>query len=145
MSPADSKILSISEITQDEVLIIKGKKYKLGYLLTGIKEYEIKDEILKTMKKKSSNNKIFQIIFYLNPGDYHRFHSPTTFFLKRRLHLVGYLFPVRESYLESHDAVFETNERVSVFGESALHGFFALVFVGALNVGTISLNFDKVN
>ena len=40
-------------------------------------------------------------------------------------------------------SVYETNERISIFGEY-LHGFISLVFVGALNVGTIDLNFDKV-
>lgn len=136
--------MSITEITENETLFIKGKKYKLGHFLTGMKEYEIKGEILETMKKKSSQNKIYQVIFYLNPGDYHRFHSPMTFFIKRRLHLVGYLFPVKESYIEKHEGVFETNERIAVFGESPEHGFLALVFVGAMNVGTITLNFEKV-
>jgi len=124
--------------------LIKGQKYKLGHFLTGIKEYEIKGEILDSMKKKSNKNKIYQIIFYLNPGDYHRFHCPTDFFIKKRFHIVGYLFPVKESYVETHKEVFETNERIAVFGESPQHGFVSLVFVGALNVGSISLNFDKV-
>ena len=112
--------------------------------MTGIKEYDIKGEIIDSMKKKSQKNKIYQVIFYLIPGDYHRFHSPTDFHIKKRLHLVGYLYPVKESYVETHDAVFESNERIAVFGESPKFGFISMVFVGALNVGSISLNFDPV-
>jgi len=116
----------------------------LGHFLTGMKEYEIKGEIIDSMKKKSSTNKIYQVIFYLNPGDYHRFHSPTEFYIKKRLHFVGFLYPVKESYVETHKEVFETNERIAVFGESPNFGFISMVFVGALNVGTINLTFDPV-
>lgn len=35
LSPADSKILKISEITFDECSIIKGASYSLGELMTG--------------------------------------------------------------------------------------------------------------
>ena len=38
--------------------------------------------------------------------------------------------------------VYEENERVCVFGEY-LNGMIALIFVGALNVGSINLTFDK--
>ena len=38
--------------------------------------YQINQNLLDTMKLNDKNNKIYQMIFYLNPGDYHRFHSP---------------------------------------------------------------------
>jgi phosphatidylserine decarboxylase len=39
--------------------------------------------------------------------------------------------------------VYETNERVAIFCEW-MQGFLSMVFVGATNVGSIGLNFDKV-
>lgn len=101
LSPADSKILAISEVVNDDVLLIKEKTYKLGHFLTGIKEYVIEGEILESMKKKK-NSKIYQCIFYLNPGDYHRFHSPTEFYAKNRNHIVGYLKPVKEDFIAKY-------------------------------------------
>lgn len=37
VSPCDSKILSISKVTKDECLLVKGVHYKLGHFLTGVK------------------------------------------------------------------------------------------------------------
>jgi phosphatidylserine decarboxylase len=59
-----------------------------------------------------------------------------------RRHVVGYLEPVRPKYLETHRDVLKSNERVNIFGEWA-EGFFAISFVGALNVGSIKLHFDE--
>ena len=79
---------------------------------------------------------------YLSPGDYHRFHSPAVFNCHYRRHISGYLDPVKPAWVNVHKDTFKDNERVSLFGEWA-HGFFAMTYVGATNVGSISLHFDK--
>lgn len=104
MSPADGKILSFSEVDNDSCLLIKGKMYSLGELLTGIKDHRFSNESLNKLKR-NPNNKLYQCIFYLNPGDYHRFHSPTDLIMKIRNHIVGYLLPVKESYLIECDVI----------------------------------------
>ena len=48
----------------------------------------------------------------------------------------------RPSYLAKHPYLHKTSERVNVFGGWA-HGFLAVSFVGATNVGSIQLHFDK--
>jgi phosphatidylserine decarboxylase len=92
--------------------------------------------------KKRDNTKMYQIIFYLAPGDYHRYHLPTDFLLKSRSHIVGHLAPVKVSYITKHKKVYETNERVALFG-TYTYGFMSLVLVGAMNVGSMTLNYDK--
>lgn len=82
------------------------------------------------------------MIFYLAPGDYHRYHSPIDFEAKKRLLIEGYLKPVKVSYIQKKPKVYENNERVCVFGEGK-NGFLSLVYVGALNVGSINLSFDE--
>ena len=47
----------------------------------------------------------------------------------------------KPSYLEKHKDVLKDNERVNVLGEWS-SGFFAISFIGALNVGSIKLLFD---
>lgn len=99
ISPCDSKILSVSEVVEDECLLLKGRNYHLGELLTGIEHYELNPETLKSMKKRE-NTKLISMIFYLAPGDYHRYHAPVDFYAKKRLLIEGYLKPVKISYIK---------------------------------------------
>ncbi|EAS01727.2 phosphatidylserine decarboxylase (macronuclear) [Tetrahymena thermophila SB210] len=144
VSPADSLCLNISEIQGDENLLVKGINYKLGEFLTGVKNYKLQDEAFQSMKinPNKSQSKIYQAIFYLNPGDYHRYHSCADITFTKRNHIVGYLAPVKVSYISKHEGVYENNERVALFGEYN-QGFFSMVFVGATNVGSMTVNFDQ--
>jgi len=92
VAPCDSKILSISKVTKDECLLVKGVHYKLGHFLTGVKGNQF--------DFGSINNGLHSIIFYLAPGDYHRYHCPVDFVAKSRLHIPGKLCPVKESNLK---------------------------------------------
>lgn len=140
-SPADSRVLTFSEVKCDEVLIVKGIEYRLGEFLTGVNSYQIQEETLAQMKR-DPKNKLYQIILYLAPGDYHRFHAPADCNFKTRNHIIGKLKPVKEKYVKTHTGVYEKNERVSLFGDW-VKGLMCMVFVGALNVGSIDLNFDS--
>ena len=57
--------------------------------------------------KKKTENKLIQIVFYLNPGDYHRYHAPTDFLAKKRLHIEGMLKPVKVGYLEKYEVIIQ--------------------------------------
>lgn len=87
-------------------------------------------------------NKVMYCVLYLAPQDYHRYHSPAYFVANYRRHIAGYLEPVMPAYLKNHKDVLKENERVNVLGEWK-HGFFAMSFIGALNVGSIVLHFDQ--
>ena len=91
---------------------------------------------------KRKGNKVMFMIIYLCPGDYHRYHSPATFSAEYRRHIPGYMELPRPSYVAKHPYLHKTSERVNVFGEWE-NGFFAVSFVGATNVGSIELHFDK--
>ena len=84
------------------------------------------------------------MVIYLSPGDYHRFHSPAIHTASYRRHIAGYLSPVKPAYVNRHKDVFRHNERVNIFGRwNQNDDFFFTSFVGALNVGSILLDFDE--
>ena len=101
------------------------------------------EALLKTVKDRG--NQLSYMVIYLSPGDYHRFHSPAIHTARFRRHIAGYLSPVKPSYVKNHRDVFKNNERVNIFGDwfGTDRLFFFLSYVGALNVGSIKLDFDN--
>lgn len=137
IAPADSRVLSFSEIKGDETLLVKNMRYRLGHFLTGQPSFIFDEANLKTLKKRE-DTKLYSVIFYLAPGDYHRYHCPTNFAVQSRSHIAGHLAPVKVSHIETTPGVYEGNERVTLFGRYPF-GFLAYVLVGALNVGSMTL------
>ncbi|KAM0747544.1 phosphatidylserine decarboxylase [Meredithblackwellia eburnea MCA 4105] len=93
-------------------------------------------------KVPREGNKLFFTVIYLAPGDYHRFHSPTSWVVERRRHFAGELFSVSPWMANKLQDLFVLNERVALLGKWR-HGFFSMVPVGATNVGSIRVNFDS--
>ncbi|OJJ45697.1 hypothetical protein ASPZODRAFT_133556 [Penicilliopsis zonata CBS 506.65] len=92
--------------------------------------------------KPLSNNALFYVVIYLAPGDYHRFHSPVPWVVESRRHFAGELYSV-SPYLQRHlPGLFTLNERVVLLGRWRW-GFFSYTPVGATNVGSIKINFDR--
>ena len=125
---------------------MKGNAYRLDEFLFGYKQ-EVKGHKRTTTERmidsaKKRQNKVKFMVLYLSPKDYHRFHSPANFTASYRRHIAGYLEPVDPRYASSHRDVYKSNERVNVLGDW-VHGFLAISFVGAFNVGSIKLHFDE--
>jgi phosphatidylserine decarboxylase precursor len=143
-------VLSFGEVDslRSTMDCIKGHTYRVDEFLFGYKiERDPANPQLPTMTEsiiqsaKARGNKVMFAVIYLAPQDYHRYHSPAHFTANYRRHIAGYLEPVMPSYLKKHKDVLKENERVNVLGEWT-HGFFAMSFIGALNVGSIKLLFD---
>jgi phosphatidylserine decarboxylase precursor len=123
-------------------VVVKGHTYKLDEFLFG--SYENKQHFLKLLNVvKERNNELKYILLYLSPKDYHRYHSAAICSQNYRRHIPGSLYSVNPSFVNKVKAdTFNANERVVLFGEW-IHGFFSTTFIGATNVGSIVLNFDK--
>lgn len=89
---------------------------------------------------KPSN--LYYIVVYLAPGDYHRFHSPVSWVCTIRRHFAGELYSVSPYVQRTLPGLFTLNERVVLLGRWK-YGFFSYTTVGATNVGSIKINFDK--
>lgn len=92
--------------------------------------------------KASSDKQLYFAVIYLAPGDYHRFHSPTNWVTTLRRHFIGELFSVAPFFQRTLRGLFVLNERVALLGYWK-YGFFSMIPVGATNVGSIIVNFDK--
>ena len=85
---------------------------------------------------------LYYIVFYLAPGDYHRFHSPASWVVEKRRHFAGELYSVSPYLQRTLPGLFTLNERVVLLGRWRW-GFFSYTPVGATNVGSIKINFDR--
>jgi len=85
---------------------------------------------------------LFYCVIYLAPGDYHRFHSPVSWVVESRRHFAGELFSVSPYLQRTLPGLFTLNERVVLLGRWRW-GFFSYTPVGATNVGSIKINFDR--
>jgi phosphatidylserine decarboxylase len=86
--------------------------------------------------------KLYYIVVYLAPGDYHRFHSPVSWVCSSRRHFAGELYSVSPYLQRTLPGLFTLNERVVLLGRWK-YGFFSYTPVGATNVGSIKVNFDR--
>jgi phosphatidylserine decarboxylase len=85
---------------------------------------------------------LYYCVIYLAPGDYHRFHSPASWVVEKRRHFAGELYSVSPYLQRTLPGLFTLNERVVLLGRWRW-GFFSYTPVGATNVGSIVVNFDK--
>lgn len=58
-------------------------------------------------------HKLFFMVIYLAPGDYHRFHAPTSWVVEKRRHFTGDLFSVSPYIAKRMQDLFVMNERVA--------------------------------
>lgn len=85
---------------------------------------------------------LYYMVVYLAPGDYHRFHSPVSWVVNSRRHFAGELYSVSPYLQRTLPGLFTLNERVVLLGRWRW-GFFSYTPVGATNVGSIVVNFDR--
>lgn len=132
ISPTDSLITQSGQLKDDLALQIKGMQYSFEELLT----YNCANNFDKLKNGNYMN-------FYLSPKDYHRYHAPCDFEVKKLIHVPGKLYPVNIKYLNKKIDLFVENERVIL---ECIHEekLFYMVFVGALNVGQMVFNFEPL-
>ena len=125
VSPVDGTVSVASAIDGDSIFQAKGIDYSLTDLLA--------------TDLDSANafvNGSFATI-YLAPYNYHRIHSPIDGKLVAANYIPGDLFSVNQATVANVRGLFRRNERLVMHFQTK-NGPAALVFVGALNVGSIS-------
>jgi len=124
--PVDGAISQLGTIEKDQIFQAKGHHYSTLALLAGQQALASKFE-----------NGHFACL-YLSPKDYHRIHMPCDGALKSMVYVPGDLFSVNPTTAANVPNLFARNERVVCEFESAIHGTFVMVLVGATIVGSMA-------
>lgn len=129
VSPADGRLDDVGPIDDAQTFSVKGQTYDAAGLLGS-----------------SSDAARFAggeyAVVYLSPRDYHRVHAPLDGTITHVRHLPGTLYPVNAFGVRHVPRLFARNERVVIQMEHPTLGALALVMVGAMIVGRITLTLD---
>ncbi|XP_025123099.2 phosphatidylserine decarboxylase proenzyme, mitochondrial isoform X4 [Bubalus bubalis] len=149
ISPSDGKILNFGQVKNCEVEQVKGVTYSLESFLGPRTPSEdlpfppaAPHSSFRSQLVTREGNELYHCVIYLAPGDYHCFHSPTDWTVSHRRHFPGSLMSVNPGMARWIKELFCHNERVVLTGDWK-HGFFSLTAVGATNVGSIRIYFDR--
>ena len=124
VSPVDGCVSEAGTIDGDRLMQAKGRHYRLAELLAA-----------QPWASRFEGGSFATI--YLAPFNYHRVHMPLCGALKETVYVPGRLFSVNGVTLQHVARLFARNERVLTLFDTAF-GQFAVVLVGALNVGSIT-------
>jgi len=124
LCPVDGTVSEAGRIEADLLLQAKGHRYSLSDLLAA-----------QSWAAHFEGGSFATI--YLAPFNYHRIHIPLQGSLLNTVFVPGRLFSVNSLTARYVPRLFARNERVLTHFATA-HGEFALVLVGALNVGSIA-------
>jgi phosphatidylserine decarboxylase len=125
-SPVDGCISEAGTIEHDRLLQAKGRHYRLAELLAA-----------QPWAARFEGGSFATI--YLAPFNYHRIHMPLRGELLETVYVPGSLFSVNAVTAQYVPGLFARNERVLTLFDSGVDaGQFALVLVGALNVGSMA-------
>ena len=123
VSPVDGTVSECGDIVGDRLLQAKGHDYTLDALLAG----------REPLAGRFAGGRFATI--YLAPYNYHRIHMPLAGRLTEAWYVPGRLFSVNHTTARHVAGLFARNERVVCAFDGAVP--FALVLVGALNVGSM--------
>ncbi|KAJ2763877.1 phosphatidylserine decarboxylase 1, partial [Coemansia nantahalensis] len=124
----------------DEFAVVNGIPYTLGGMIGDTRALRPAAQSLGGHLR--GDERLYFCVIYLAPGDYHRFHSPANWVVETRRHFAGELYSVSPYIARTIQNLFVLNERVALLGRWK-HGFMSMTAVGATNVGSVVVNFDK--
>ncbi len=124
--PVDGAISQFGAIDDHHIVQAKGHRFTTTELVGG-------DDVLAARFRHGSFANL-----YLSPKDYHRLHMPCDGRLVRMIHVPGQLFSVNPVTARGVPNLFARNERVVCVFDSAEHGPFVMVLVGATIVGSMA-------
>jgi len=125
VSPVDGTVSVTGTLDADTIVQAKGIDYTLDDLLAA------------DLQAADAFRDGRYATIYLAPYNYHRVHAPFAGTLRAAHYVPGDLFSVNEATVARLPGLFRRNERLVMHFDTP-HGPAVLIFVGALNVGSIT-------
>lgn len=129
VSPVDARVDQYGPITGSTIIQAKGLTYTL-------------EELIPSKTAASFRDGSFMVL-YLSPSDYHRIHAPVSGSIIGWFHVPGRLFTVQEYFVQQLRGLFAVNERLISFIKAPA-GLVAVCKIGAFNVGSMTLSYNRV-
>ena len=127
ISPVDGMLNAADKLAEKTLLKVKGRQYVMA-------------ELLKSPQYSQYFLGGSYFIYYLSPSDCHRIYAPCDAKIIGYNYIPGRLFPVNEWAVSHIPHLFTRNERIIVWLKHK-DKHFALIAVGATNVGSINLTY----
>lgn len=124
VSPADSKLFVIPEVSRETNFFVKNKKFNL-------KQFLKEDKLAKEYEDGA------MMLFRLAPYDYHRFHFPVDCLASKSKNINGILESVNPIVYKSGIQPLTENERQVIILKNTVFGEIIVVLIGAMFVGKI--------
>lgn len=134
VSPVDATVLAVGVLEAGSSRAAQVEVKGTSYSLTGLLGVD-------PAKDLGSDSVLLYVAFHLGVGDYHRFHSPTSFCVREGRRFAGEGFPVMPLVTGLVSDVFSMNERLVLSGDWS-GGHLHMAAVGAAHVRGIFLDFD---
>ena len=126
VSPADGVLSDAGRIHEGSRMVVKGRHYEVAELLG---DHELAERYV---------GGSFGIV-YLSPRDYHRVHSPVDGRIPLVCGIPGDLYPVNRIGERHVPRLLVRNNRVAIHIDTERSGRVAVVMVGAMIVGRVSV------
>ncbi len=131
VSPVDGRISVFGPVTEGRMIQAKNIDYSM-------------EDLLDRPELTGFFQDGFYMVIYLSPQDYHRIHSPREGEIIGYSYIPGKLFAVNRLAVDGITGLFPKNERLTTHIRTG-RGHIAVIKVGAVNVGKISLAYDRMS
>ncbi len=134
ISPVDGTVSQSGKIIDGTLLQVKGHTVPLQELFGGDEE----------LTQRFQNGTFATL--YLSPSNYHRVHMPYPGSIQESILIPGHLGSVNLTNVQIAKDLYGTNERmVQIFHHEETNTPFAIVWIGAMNIGSIETAWASMN
>ncbi|CDF41167.1 Phosphatidylserine decarboxylase [Chondrus crispus] len=135
VAPCDGTVIAAGPVGAYGSIEVKNITYCIRDLLGAREREPLAVSSVAVADRKESGARLWYTVIHIEPGQCHRFASPTSWSVSERTRIGGYLLWLNPDI----SGLYTENERLAMLGEWD-HGLFCLAAVGAAGRGSIYID-----